>query len=60
MKDIGHSVAGDKKYGSKTNPLKRLGLHAYKLEFKHPFTGNVMCFQTKIPKRFTSLFNESK
>lgn len=60
MKDIGHSVAGDKKYGSKTNPLKRLGLHAYKLEFKHPFTGNVMCFQTKIPKRFTALFNESK
>lgn len=56
MKDIGHSVVGDKKYGSQTDPLKRLGLHAYKLEFKHPFTGNMMCFQTKIPKKFTSLF----
>jgi len=56
MKDIGHNVAGDKKYGAKTDPLKRLGLHAYKLELKHPFSGEVMCFETPFPKSFTSLF----
>lgn len=56
MKDLGHSVAGDKKYGAKTNPLKRLGLHAYKLEFKHPLSDKVMCFETDIPQSFSSLF----
>ncbi|MDF2632981.1 MAG: pseudouridine synthase, RluA family [Caproiciproducens sp.] len=58
MKDIGHNVVGDKKYGAKTNPLKRLGLHAYKLEFKHPFSDKVMCFQTQPPKSFTALFKK--
>ncbi len=56
MKDIGHNVVGDKKYGAKTDPLKRLGLHAYKLEFKHPFSDKVMCFETQFPQSFTSLF----
>jgi 23S rRNA pseudouridine1911/1915/1917 synthase len=60
MKDLGHSVVGDKKYGAKADPLKRLGLHAYKLEFKHPFSGRVMCFETQTPKSFTSLFDRSK
>lgn len=59
MKDIGHNVVGDKKYGAKTDPLKRLGLHAYKLEFKHPFSDKVMCFQTQSPRSFTSLFVKS-
>lgn len=56
MKDIGHNVAGDKKYGAKTDPLKRLCLHAYKLELKHPFSDEVMCFETPFPESFTSLF----
>ena len=60
MKDIGHSVVGDKKYGAKADPLKRLGLHAYKLEFRHPFSRRVMCFQTQTPKSFTSLFQRPK
>jgi 23S rRNA pseudouridine1911/1915/1917 synthase len=56
MKELGHPVVGDKKYGANINPLKRLGLHAYKLELKHPFTKEVMCFQTQLPKSFTALF----
>lgn len=60
MKDLGHPVAGDKKYGAETDPLKRLGLHAYKLELKHPFSNSVMCFQAQIPKSFPSLFDGSK
>lgn len=59
MKDIGHNVVGDKKYGAKTDPLKRLGLHAYKLEFKHPFSDKVMCFETQFPQSFISLFVKS-
>lgn len=29
--NLGHPIIGDKKYGAKTNPLKRLGLHASSL-----------------------------
>lgn len=60
MKDLGHNVVGDKKYGATTNPLRRLGLHAYQLEFKHPFSNEVMCFETQIPKSFTALFAKAK
>ena len=30
--NLGHPIIGDKKYGSKNNNIKRLGLHASKLE----------------------------
>ncbi len=56
MKDIGHLVIGDKKYSSKTNPIRRMGLHAYKLEFNHPVTNKEIIVETKIPKVFESLF----
>ena len=36
MASIGCPVAGDKRYGSKTNPLKRVGLHATRLTLDHP------------------------
>lgn len=39
MKELGHPVVGDKKYGASGNPLKRLGLHASCLEIIHPVTG---------------------
>ncbi len=53
--DIGHPVAGDKKYGAKTDPLKRLGLHSYHLMFKHPVTGDPLSFESKLPDRFERL-----
>ena len=56
MGDIGHHVIGDDKYGNPSNPIKRLGLHAYELELKHPFTGKVMKFKAPIPKEFKTLF----
>lgn len=56
MKEIGHPVAGDKKYDATTNPMKRLGLHATKITFIHPVTGEKMNFETKIPRAFMRLF----
>ncbi len=50
--DIGHPVAGDKKYGAATNPLGRLGLHAYILAFRHPATGKEMRFELPVPRKF--------
>lgn len=45
--NIGHSILGDKKYGSKNN-YNRLYLHAYKLSFV--FKNKEYVFESKIPK----------
>jgi 23S rRNA pseudouridine1911/1915/1917 synthase len=56
LQDIGHSIAGDKKYGSLTDPLRRLALHAGILEFFHPATGKTMHFETPVPAVMEKLF----
>jgi 23S rRNA pseudouridine1911/1915/1917 synthase len=56
MQEIGHPVVGDKKYGSKTKDIGRLGLHARVLAFVHPATGQPMRFETDIPKTFLRVF----
>ncbi|WP_239616096.1 RluA family pseudouridine synthase [Cohnella mopanensis] len=58
MQDLGHPIASDKKYGAKTKPFARLGLHARVLAFEHPVTGKPMRFETDIPKPFLSQFKE--
>ncbi len=52
MKDLGHPIVGDKKYGSTKNPLNRLGLHANTIKFKHPMTGKMMNFLSPVPAIF--------
>ncbi|ASK61133.1 RNA pseudouridine synthase [Virgibacillus phasianinus] len=54
MKDIGHPIVGDKKYGASTNAIGRLGLHATVLAFEHPASGKLLRFEAKIPDAFTS------
>ena len=51
----GHPVVGDKKYGAKTDPIRRLCLHAYLLSFEHPITKKQMQFKSPIPEPFRSL-----
>ena len=58
--DIGHHVIGDDKYGNPSNPIKRLGLHAYELVLTHPFTGKVLKFKAPLPKEFLTLFPNIK
>ncbi|NLA87598.1 MAG: RNA pseudouridine synthase, partial [Clostridiales bacterium] len=55
MKELGHPVAGDRKYGALSDPLKRMGLHAHKLELTHPFSNKQMCFSAEIPHGFKAL-----
>ena len=50
---IGHPVAGDRKYGARTNPLRRLALHARTLSFVHPHTGKTLSFSSRLPKGFS-------
>ncbi|MFN8343778.1 MAG: RluA family pseudouridine synthase [Spirosomataceae bacterium] len=56
LQDLGHPIAGDKKYGARFNPIGRLGLHAWILGFVHPITKEKLRFETKIPPKFLSLF----
>lgn len=56
MKDIGFPIVGDDKYGAKTDPIGRLGLHAWVLAFIHPMTNEQMYFETPTPKKFLWLF----
>lgn len=51
----GHPIVGDKKYGGRTNPIKRLCLHAYLLSFHHPITNKRMQFEIPIPEEFSKL-----
>jgi 23S rRNA pseudouridine1911/1915/1917 synthase len=55
LSEAGHAVVGDQLYGSTTNPLGRLGLHAKLLGFKHPTTGKKMTFTAPLPKSFRDL-----
>ena len=58
MQDIGHPVIGDEKYGDGKNLIGRLALHAYRLNFYHPVTGEIMDFETPFPQKFLRLFKE--
>lgn len=57
---FGHPVVGDKKYGGKTNPLKRLGLHAHRLGFTHPITHKKLQFDSPLPTVFEKLVSVEK
>lgn len=46
----GHPVTGDKTYGAKKNPIRRLALHAHLLEFRHPISDKWLSFKSSTPK----------
>ncbi len=55
MQDMGHPIVGDSKYGERDNPIGRLALHAFRLNFYHPVTKELMQFETPIPQIFKKL-----
>lgn len=59
MKDIGHPIVGDKKYGSTSKVIGRLGLHAHIIAFVHPITGKLLRFESKIPTVFNKPLKQS-
>lgn len=50
--EAGFPIVGDEKYGAKTNPFKRLALHAHILGFLHPISQKAMRFQSPFPSCF--------
>jgi len=55
LADAGCPVVGDAKYGAKTNPAKRLGLHAWTLRFPHPLTNQELKFKSSLPAELARL-----
>lgn len=59
LQDLGCPVCGDEKYGNGDNPIGRLALHAFRLNFYHPITNEQLRFETSIPKSFLSVFGKT-
>jgi len=57
LADLGCPIAGDDRYGAKTNPIDRLALHSFHLAFNHPRTGKHMNFTLPIPPVFNRLIS---
>ncbi|HEV7867785.1 MAG TPA: RluA family pseudouridine synthase [Chthoniobacteraceae bacterium] len=55
LADAGCPIVGDKKYGAKSDPAERLGLHACALRFRHPTTGAEMKFESPMPRELSKL-----
>lgn len=56
LQDLRHPVCGDIKYGNGDDPCGRLCLHAFRLDFYHPITGEHLHFETPLPKAFLTVF----
>ena len=55
LADTGCPIIGDQKYGARTNPAGRLGLHATSLQFSHPLSGGVLRFESPLPEALARL-----
>ena len=52
---IGNPIVGDKKYGIKKDPIRRMALHANYLKFIHPKTNKEIEIDIDIPDLFINL-----
>jgi len=57
MQGIGHPIVGDKKYGSTSTVIGRMGLHARILAFIHPMSLENVSFETVVPRNFLNVFH---
>lgn len=55
MRQIGHPVVGDKKYGAINNPIKRIALHVQEMLLIHPVSGQKIEFNCPMPKLMSKL-----
>ncbi|MEC8424906.1 MAG: RluA family pseudouridine synthase [Myxococcota bacterium] len=58
--DAGHPVIGDRRYGGAAGRLwPRLALHARRLSFPHPRTGETVTLQAALPEDVRPLFSRA-
>ncbi|MBE7064273.1 MAG: RluA family pseudouridine synthase [Ruminococcaceae bacterium] len=59
MQYIGHPVTGDPVYGIKNHRgMSGQALHAGKIEFTHPSSGEKVCYEADLPYDFTELLKK--
>lgn len=58
LADMGNPIVGDKKYGIKKDPIRRMALVANTLEFIHPKTKEKIVIDIDIPNSFISLLSK--
>lgn len=56
----GHPVAGDSRYGARSDPLGRVCLHAHILGIEQPFSHERFSFESPAPGNFASLLGQGK
>ena len=70
LADQGMPIVGDDKYGNFEHnkmlqrmnapvPLRRMFLHAWKLQFSHPATGESMTLQAELPPELASFLDHA-
>lgn len=52
---LGYPIVGDRKYGARSDPARRLALHSCELKFRHPISGAAMEFRSALPARLMAL-----
>ena len=55
LNNIGNPIVGDKKYGTKKDPIRRMALVSNTLEFIHPKTKEKIIIDIDIPDSFINL-----
>lgn len=55
MKEMGHPIAGDRRYGAATDPIGRVCLHAGELGLAHAFSGRPLRLKSPVPREFFRL-----
>ena len=60
MTALGHLLLGDTLYGNNVSPpeslsFTRTALHAWRTEFRHPFSGEVIKLEAPLPEDFQSV-----
>ena len=58
LADMGNPIVGDKKYGIKKDPIRRMALIANTLEFIHPKTKEKLVIDIDIPNSFINLVSK--
>lgn len=60
LANLNHPIIGDKKYNSKRNPISRLGLQSYYLEFIHPKTNQKIIINIPLNESFSKIFTKGE
>jgi 23S rRNA pseudouridine1911/1915/1917 synthase len=57
---LGHPVVGDQVYGPRKSPFRLSGqlLHAWRLSFQHPITGQALQFDAPLPADFAAVLRQ--